>query len=416
MLPISPVPLLFLLLLALQTVWSSTPQEPKVQGSPQPEISSLHLPTWSLGLQLYRSLRTDGSKTNTFISPLLVANSLLAVGGGANGSTAGQFHDLLRITNNEKAVGEALTTALKSVFEANGTSYTLHSSSALFSKRAPELEKSFLEKLQTHFGLQHVALEDAQRQTDMEKLQSWAKSGMDGEETAALEQALETKPGAMILANALHFKGFWDRGFYHENQDLRSFLGTKYTKVPMMHRSGVYRHYEDMENMVQVLELGLWEGKASMVLLLPFHVERLARLDRLLTLDQVEKWLGKLNSTSMALSLPRAKMSSMVNLQKLLATLGLVDAWNETSADFSFASSMGRGKLHLGAVLHWTSLELAPESGSIDDMHEDEEVEKPKIFYADHSFIILVRDNSTGALLMIGALDHTDGPAIHDEL
>ncbi|CAM4515237.1 unnamed protein product [Leuciscus chuanchicus] len=415
MLPMSPVPLLSLLLLALQIVWSSTPQEPKVQGSPQPEISSLHHPTWSLGLQLYRSIRIGASKTNTIISPLLLANSLLALGGGANGSTVAQFHDLLRITQNEKAVGEALTRALKSVREANGTSYTLHSSSALFSKHAPELEKSFLEKLQTHFGLQHVALEDAQKETDMEMLQSWAKSGMDGEETAALEQALETKPGAVILANALRFKGFWDRGF-HESQELRNFLGTKYTKVPMMHRTGVYRHYEDMENMLQVLELGLWEGKASMVLLLPFHVEGLARLDRLLTLDQVEKWLGKLNSTSMALSLPRAKMSSAINLKKQLATLGLVDACNETSADFSTASSMGRGKLHLGAVLHWTSLELAPESGSIDGMHEDEDVEKPKTFYADHSFIILVRDNSTGALLMIGALDHTDSSAIHDEL
>ncbi|KAF4111367.1 hypothetical protein G5714_008398 [Onychostoma macrolepis] len=416
MVSISPVPLLFLLVLALQSIWSSAPQEQKVQSSPQPEISSLHHPTWSLGLQLYRSLRIDGSQTNTFISPLLLANSLLALEGGAKGSTAGQFHDLLRITNHDKAVGEALTEALKSVHEANGTSYTLQSSSALFSKQVPKLEKGFLEKLQTHFGLQHVALEDAQKQTDMEKLQSWAKSGMDGEETADLELALETKPGAMILANALHFKGFWDRGFYHENQDLRSFFGTKYTKVPMMHRSGVYRHYEDMENMVQVLELGLWEGKASMVLLLPFHVESLARLDSLLTPDRVEKWLGKLNSTSMALSLPRTKISSTVNLQKQLATLGLVDAWNETSADFSTASSLGRGKLHLRAVLHWTSLELAPESGSKDGMHEDEDVEKPKIFYADHSFIILVRDNSTGALLMIGALDQTDGPAIHDEL
>ncbi|XP_050971950.1 serine (or cysteine) peptidase inhibitor, clade H, member 2 isoform X2 [Labeo rohita] len=414
MVPISPVPLLFLLVLALQSIWSSASQELKVQSSPQPEISRLHHPTWSLGLQLYRSLRIDGSQTNTFISPLLLANSLLALEGGAKGSTAGQFHDLLRITKNDKAVGEALTKALKSVREANGTSYALRSSSALFSKQAPKLEKSFLEKLQTHFGLQHVALEDAQKH-DMEKLQSWAKSGMDGEETVDLELALETKPGAMILANALNFKGFWDRGFYHENQDLRSFLGTKYTKVPMMHRSGVYRHYEDIENMVQVLELGLWEGKASMVLILPFHVENLARLDRLLTLDRVEKWLGKLNSTSMALSLPRTKISSTVNLQQL-AALGLVDAWNETSADFSAVSSLGRGKLHLGAVLHWTSLELAPESGSKDGMHEDEDVEKPKIFYADHSFIILVRDNSTGALLMVGALDHTDGPAIHDEL
>lgn len=207
MLPMSPVPLLSLLLLALQSVWSSTPQEPKVQGSPQPEISSLHHPTWSLGLQLYRSIRIGASKTNTIISPLLLANSLLALGGGANGSTVAQFHDLLRITKNEKAVGEALTRALKSVREANGTSYTLHSSSALFSKQAPELEKSFLEKLQTHFGLQHVALEDVQKETDMEMLQSWAKSGMDGEEAAALEQTLETKPGAVILANALRFKG-----------------------------------------------------------------------------------------------------------------------------------------------------------------------------------------------------------------
>ncbi|XP_016141178.1 serpin H1-like [Sinocyclocheilus grahami] len=190
------------------------------------------------------------------------------------------------------------------------------------------------------------------------------------------------------------FVGFWDRGFYHENQDLRSFLGTRYTKVPMMHRSGVYRHYEDMENMVQVLELGLWEGKASMVLLLPFHVENLARLDRLLTQDRVEKWLEKLNSTSMALSLPRTKISSTVSLQCFPYRLMTLLA----SQTFVLLQAMREGE---------------KASGS---MHEDEDVEKPKIFYADHSFIILVRDNSTGALLMIGALDHTDGPAIHDEL
>lgn len=60
-------------------------------------------------------------------------------------------------------------------------------------------------------------------------------------------------------------------------------------------------HIEDMENMVQLLEMGLWEGKASVLLLLPFHVETLVWVDRLLTLEQVEKWLGKLNSTSLSL-------------------------------------------------------------------------------------------------------------------
>lgn len=80
---------------------------------------------------------------------------------------------------------------------------------------------------------------------------------------------------------------------------------------------GVYRHYEDIENMVQVLELGLWGGKASMVLLLPFHVESLDRLERLMTIEQLEKWLGKLSSVSLALSLPRVNVSSTLSLQVL---------------------------------------------------------------------------------------------------
>lgn len=79
--------------------------------------------------------------------------------------------------------------------------------------------------------------------------------------------------------------------------------------------------------------------------------------------------------------------------EKQLASLGLEDVWNETSADFSALSSLGKGKLHLGAVMQWTSLELDHVSGSKDDVHEDEPVEKPKLFHADHSFIVLVRDN-----------------------
>lgn len=77
---------------------------------------------------------------------------------------------------------------------------------------------------------------------------------------------------------------------------------------------------------------------------------------------------------------------------------------------------MGKGKLHLGAVLQWTSLELDHVSGSKDDVHEDQHGEKPKRLYADHSFIVIVRDDITGALLMIGALDQTEGPSVHNEL
>lgn len=78
---------------------------------------------------------------------------------------------------------------------------------------------------------------------------------------------------------------------------------------------GLYRHHEDIENMVQVLEAPLWGGKASLVLLLPFHVENLARLDKLLTLELLSKWLEKTNITSVAISLPKANITSTISLQ-----------------------------------------------------------------------------------------------------
>ncbi len=66
---------------------------------------------------------------------------------------------------------------------------------------------------------------------------------------------------------------------------------------------------------MQVVEAPLWGGKASVLLLLPFHVESLARLDKLLTLELLSKWLGKTNVTSVSISLPKANITSTLSLQ-----------------------------------------------------------------------------------------------------
>lgn len=94
----------------------------------------------------------------------------------------------------------------------------------------------------------------------------------------------------------------------------------------------------------------------------------------------------------------------------------MTDAWDQKVADFSGVSEKSKGKLHLGGVLQWASLELAAQAGEGEDKLEEENIEKAKLFYADHPFIIFARDNTTGALLLIGALDHAEGEALHDEL
>lgn len=424
MLPRLPVCILISLpvLLVQGSTTDSSKKSPAAPATPPPPRPPPPLgdPSWALGLHLYKALRSDSGSVNTLFSPLLVASSLGALGEGSAGTTSSQVHDLLKTpvaaAKAGARAGELLSRALKSFTEANGTSFHLRASSALFSKQAPPVSQAFVKECQARFGLQHRPLGKGDSKADLKKLHSWAKAGLGGLEGAPLAYEIQAKDGALIVANALHFKGLWEREFSGESTDHRTFLGKKYTKVMMMHRAGLYRHHEDIENMVQVLEVPLYGGKASVVLLLPFHVESLARLEKLLTPELLSKWLEKTNITSMSISLPRANITSTLSLQKQLSALGLTNAWDQKAADFSAVSSKGKGKLHLGGVLHWASLELAAQAGKGEADLEEENVEKPKLFYADHPFIIFVRDNATGALLLMGALEHVEGEALHDEL
>ncbi|XP_036968409.1 serine (or cysteine) peptidase inhibitor, clade H, member 2 [Acanthopagrus latus] len=421
MLPRLPVYILISLpvLLVQGSTAGSSKKSPTASASPPPHPPPPPQgdPSWVLGLRLYQALRSDSSSVNTLFSPVLVASSLGALGGGSAGTTASQLQDLLKTSPPSKAgAGDLLSGALKSFTDANGTSFHLHTSSALFSKQAPAISQAFVKDSQARFRLQHKALGKGDPEADLKLLHGWAKAGLGGLEGAPLAAQVQAKAGALILANALRFTGLWQREFSKESTDHRTFLGKKYTKVMMMHRAGLYRHHEDIENMVQVLEVPLWEGKASVVLLLPFHVESLTRLEKLLTPELLSSWLAKANVTSVAISLPRANISSTLSLQESLFALGLTDAWDQKVADFSGVSEKSKGKLHLGGVLQWASLELAAQAGKGEDKLEEENIEKPKLFYADHPFIIFVRDNTTGALLLIGALDHAEGEALHDEL
>uniref|UniRef100_UPI0037E8D5FF serine (or cysteine) peptidase inhibitor, clade H, member 2 n=1 Tax=Semicossyphus pulcher TaxID=241346 RepID=UPI0037E8D5FF len=398
----------------------SSKKSPAAPASPptRPPVP-LGDPSWALGLRLYQALRSDSSSVNTLFSPLLVASSLGALADGSAGTTASQLRDLLKARSPAKPganTGEILSGALKSFTEANGTGFQLHTSSALFSKQAPPVSQTFVKESQARFKLQHRPLGKGDSKADLKQLHGWAKAGLGGLEGAPLAAEIQAKAGALILANAVRFKGLWEREFTEDATDLRTFLGKKYTKVMMMHRAGLYRHHEDIANMLQVLEVPLWGGKASAVLLLPFHVENLERLDKLLTLELLSKWLGKTNMTSVTVSLPKANISSTLSLQKQLSALGLTDAWDQKAADFSGVSEKSEGKLHLGGVLQWASMELAAQAGKRGAELEEEHVVKPKLFYADHPFIFFVRDNTSGALLLIGALDHAEGEALHDEL
>ena len=189
-----------LVLLAL--FWPTPPLDSTASISPQQGGEDVDEISLTLGLRLYRALRADRVQ-NPLFSPLLLATSLATLGGRAGGSTAQQLQEALNSSalplSNQWG---ALSGALKSTRSANGTSFHLHSSSALFTKQAPSLDPQFLEEVRTRSLLEHVPLGD-----DQDALLAWAKRGMGGANEAELAGEIKAKSGGLILAHALHFRG-----------------------------------------------------------------------------------------------------------------------------------------------------------------------------------------------------------------
>lgn len=55
--------------------------------------------------------------------------------------------------------------------------------------------------------------------------------------------------------------------------------------------------------------------KSTVVFIMPHHVEALDRLEKMLTQEQLDKWMGKLKQTAVAVSLPKVSMEVSHNLQ-----------------------------------------------------------------------------------------------------
>lgn len=102
-------------------------------------------------------------------------------------------------------------------------------------------------------------------------------------------------------------------------------------------------------------------------------------------------------------------------LQKHLGELGLTEAVDKSKADLSNIS--GKKDLYLSSVFHASALEWDTDGNEIDtSVFGTDKLKNPKLFYADHPFIFLVKDQKTNSILFIGRMVRPKGKKMRDEL
>jgi serpin B len=171
-----------------------------------------------------------------------------------------------------------------------------------------------------------------------------------------------------------------------------------------MHSTGFFKYFD--EGNFQALELPYVGNQLSMVVLLPKKVDGLAEFEQSLTAQNLTTWLPQLQQREVEVALPKFKVTAEFTLNEVLAKMGMPLAFS-TAADFSGMSE--EKALDLSAVIHKAYVdvneegtEAAAATGIV--MRATALGPPPAVFRADHPFVFLIQDNSSGSILFLGRL------------
>ncbi|XP_038617807.1 serpin H1 [Tachyglossus aculeatus] len=386
-------------------------------GPLSPQATALAGRSSALAFDLYQALAGDTAVENILLSPVVAASSLGLVSLGGRAATAAQARAVLSAgaLRDEDDVHAGLSELLLTLSNTTARNVTWKLGSRLYGPSSVSFADDFVRRSRQHYGLEHSKISFRDKRSALQSINEWAAQTTGGK-LPEVTKDVERTDGALIV-NAMFFKPHWDEKFHHKMVDNRGFMVTRsYTVgVSMMHRTGLYNYYDDEAEKLQIVEMPLAHKLSSLIIIMPHHVEPLARLEKLLSRDQLQAWEGKLQRKAVAISLPKGVVEVTHDLQKHLAGLGLSEAVDKNKADLSKIS--GKKDLYLASVFHATAFEWDTEGNPFDaDIYGREELRNPKLFYADHPFIFIIKDRQSGSLLFIGRLVRPKGDKMRDEL
>ncbi|XP_075958434.1 serpin H1a [Anarhichas minor] len=369
-----------------------------------------------LAFSLYQNMAKEKSVENIIISPVVVASCLGLVALGSKASTASQVKTLLNAAKvKDEQLHSGLAELLTEVSDPKTRNVTWKISNRLYGPSSVAFVEDFVKSSKKHYNCDHSKINFRDKKSAVSSINEWAAKSTDGK-LPQVTKDVEQTDGAMIV-NAMFFKPHWDEQFHHQMVDNRGFmLPHSYTvSVQMMHRTGLYGFYNDKTNKLTLLSMPLAHKKSTMVFIMPHQVEPLQRVEKMLTKKKLDTWMGKLQQTAVAVSLPKVSMEVSHNLQKHLGELGLTEAVDKSKADLSRIT--GKKDLYLASVFHASAMEWDTDGNEMDmSILGTDKLKNPKLFYADHPFIFLVKDQKTNSILFIGRMVRPKGDKMRDEL
>jgi serpin B len=396
-----------------QELQSSVPYDQNPTVPPQ-DADALAAGNTEFALDMYQALRSQ-NQGGFFFSPYSISVALAMTYAGAENNTEVEMANTLHFTLPEaqlhpafNAVNIALNARGQGAAAADGEGFRLNVANSIWGQTGYTFLDDFLDLLAHNYEaglrlLDFVAAAEASRVV----INDWVEEKTEDRIQDLLPPGTITSYTRLVLVNAVYFNAAWLNQFEETMTESGEFntLAGQVVQTPMMKQTENFP-YLDGEGFTAI-EL-LYDGRElSMVLIVP-DSGQFETFEAGLTPQKLNEVISGLTPAQIALSMPKWTFEPEgINLNAILDTLGMHDAFDFLAADFS---GMNGGRdLFISDVVHKafvavdeagteaaaaTAVVVGPPSGP-----------PPSIpFDIDRPFIYLIRDIETKTILFIGRM------------
>ncbi|MDM8560478.1 serpin family protein [Candidatus Parabeggiatoa sp. HSG14] len=369
-------------------------------------------------LNLYAQLREKNSD-NLFFSPYSLSTALAMTYVGARKNTAAQMSQVLHFPEDQNELHPAFSLLQDQVNAAQGSNIKLRIANALWGQEEYPFLSAFTDLVEKYYkaAVKNADFQKADKAAlARQEINKWVEDKTNDKIKNLVKKGSITSLTRLILVNAIYFKGNWANPFDETNTVNTPFWMTpkKSVDVQMMNQKDYFGYTED--EMVQVLELpyagnqsnaaSIDDKTLSMIVILPQQRNGLAKLEKSLSVERLDEWVSRFRWQKIRVYLPKFKINTGFELSKMLASMGMPDAFNG-KADFSGID--GEKELSLTSIIHQAFVDVnekGTEAAAATAVFVGTRGMPPPTptFRADHPFIFLIRHNSSGSILFMGKI------------
>jgi serpin B len=355
---------------------------------------------------------------NLICSPLSLQYAIAMAANGASGETLQEIIDFLGY--GEEGI-DALNEYSKTLLEqlpAVDLDVTLKVTDALLVNDDFPLLPSFKKTVEESFYAAVDNMDFSDPQQIAARINEWAKRNTNGFIDKVIEPSEISADAVAYIMNALYFKAKWagdeyspmfrEEGTKSENFTLND---GKTIKAAMM-RNTRYHEYAEMDG-YKVLVLPYANRKFNMYILLPDENNIEELIEKLQTSSWTDILANLKQDAEVHVKLPKFNIENKHNLNDALNGLGVRKAFEPASAEFNGMFTPKDDYYYwISKVIQKSRIsvsEWGTEAGSVTVVEMDGATDagpgpKEVFFYADHPFVFIIGEETSGTILFEGVV------------